>query len=466
MKMVIILKKELIEKIINICLEYGADFSEVYYEKSKSMNYIYVGQKLDDIISSNQEGVGIRVSKDGNVYYTSTNELNENNLIALTKKLLSNFSQLEKKHQKIALKDLETIKIPIEIEHQDYPFSKKLALLREIDIMARNYSPFINQVKAGLSETDKNFIVANSYGKYIESNEITTRVFANILGKNKDKNSGKYTSFGAGAGYECLKNFDIKKFLIPTCEAVVNKLEAKNFKGGEVPVVLGPGFGAVIFHEACGHALEATSVADKVSVFSDKLHERIASDKVTLIDDGTIPGEWGTTLIDSEGNKTQKNILIKDGILTSFLVDNLNSEKMKHPSTGSGRRQNYKYPPTSRMNNTYLEKGTDKFSDMIKSIDYGLYCKAMNGGSVDTKTGDFNFMTSECYLIENGKIGPMVKDVSLIGKGQDILKEVEMVSDDLVLETGYCGSRSGTIPVTIGEPTIKVRNILVGGNEE
>ena len=195
------------------------------------------------------------------------------------------------------------------------------------------------------------------------------------------------------------------------------------------------------------------------------MNKKIGSNKVTLRDDGTLPNIWGSSIIDSEGNNTKKNVLIEKGILKSYLVDGFNSKKMQHPITGSSRRESYMYPPTSRMNNTYLDKGTDKIEDMIKSIDYGIYCKSMRGGSVDPKTGDFNFSVDESYLIEKGKITDMLTGITLIGKGQEILKEVEMVSDDLSLETGYCGSISGTIHVTIGEPTIKVSNILVGGSE-
>ena len=245
----------------------------------------------------------------------------------------------------------------------------------------------------------------------------------------------------------------------------VEKLDAIDFKGGEYPVVIAPGFGAVIFHEACGHGLEATSVAPHLSVFSDDLGKKVATTKVTLIDDGTIENAWGSFIVDDEGNESKKNILIEKGILKNYLIDQFNSKEMKLKSNGCGRRQNYCYATTSRMSNTYLAPGVDKVDDMIKSIKLGVYCLKLSGGSVNPATGDFNFAVDTARLIENGKVGKLLKGITLIGNSKDILNNVEMISDDLEISAGYCGSKSGTIPVTIGQPTIKVSKILVGGKE-
>lgn len=461
------MKKELYEKIINLCLEHGCDFAEVYYEQARKTNYILLDKKLDDIPTNQTEGVGIRVEKNGNIYYSSTNTLTEENILNKTRELLQNVPKTKsKQNTACTLGELLTKLTPVKIAHNDFSIVEKVKLLKKIDKTARTISKFIVQVRVLLLETDKQFVVANSYGKFVKSDEITTRLACICNSERDNKKESSFKSAGAGIGYEFLEKVNLDDFAKEVATSAVKKLDSKAFEGGEVPVIIGTGFGAVIFHEACGHALEATSVCDGLSVFTGCLNKKIASEKVTLIDDGSIPGEWGSTLIDSEGNETQKNILIENGILKKFLIDDRNSIKMKQPSTSSGRRQDYTYPPTSRMNNTYLAAGTDKFEDMVKSIDYGLYCKKMSGGSVDTKTGEFNFSADECYLIKNGNIGDIVTGITLIGKGQDILKAVEMVADDLSLETGYCGSESGNVPVTIGEPTIKVSKILVGGTAE
>ena len=285
-----------------------------------------------------------------------------------------------------------------------------------------------------------------------------------VYAEEKDKKEREFTDYAKRCGYEILEE-DLLSRSIATAKIAIEKLDAENFKGGELPVIIAPGFGAVIFHEACGHGLEATSVAPKTSVFANDLGKKIASDKVTLIDDGTIPNAWGSNFIDDEGNTTQKNILIENGILKSFLVDELHQNKMNLLSNGCGRRENYTYAPTSRMSNTYLKPGNDTIEDMLKGITLGVYCEKMSGGTVNPATGDFNFAVDTAKLIENGKVTKRIKGITLIGNSKDILKNVEMVSSDLELGAGYCGSKSGMICVTIGQPTIKVSKILVGGKE-
>lgn len=460
------MNKELYEKIINMCINHGCDFAEVYYEKGRRTKYTVLDKKLDDINYGQTEGVGIRVSSNSNIYYTSTNTLTEENILKITNKMLDSIPQEVTKLKQIKLGKMEEKRTPIKIKHKDFPAEKKRKILKTIDKSVRKFSNLISQVTVFLIEEYKEYEIANSNKKFIKSDEIQTRLFCLVNAEKDEKKGDSYKSLGASKGYEFLEGVDLENFGIDAAKAAIKKLDSVPFKGGEMPVILGNGFAAVIFHEACGHALEATTVSDGVSIFSNCLNKKIASDKVTLIDDGTIPGEWGSTIIDSEGNKTQKNILIENGVLKKYLIDDLNAIKMKLPATGSGRRESYEYPPTSRMNNTYLAAGTDKFEDMLKSIDYGLYCKKMDGGSVYPQTGEFNFTVDEAYIIEKGQLKDMVTGITLIGKGQEILKEVEMVSDDLYLESGYCISNSGTIPVTVGEPTIKIRKILVGGTDK
>lgn len=460
------MNKELYEKIINMCINHGCDFAEVYYEKGRRTKYTVLDKKLDDINYGQTEGVGIRVSSNSNIYYTSTNTLTEENILKITNKMLDSIKKEKPKLKMVKLGKMEEKRAPIRIKHNDFPAEKKRNVLKTIDKSVRKFSNLISQVTVFFIEEYKEYEIANSNKKFIKSDEIQTRLFCLVNAQKDEKKGNSYKSIGASKGYEFLEGVDIENFGIDAAKEAIKKLDSVPFKGGEMPVILGNGFAAVIFHEACGHALEATTVSDGVSIFSNCLNQKIASDKVTLIDDGTIPGEWGSTIIDSEGNKTQKNILIENGVLKKYLIDDLNAIKMKLPATGSGRRESYEFPPTSRMNNTYLAAGTDKFEDMLKSIDYGLYCKKMEGGSVYPQTGEFNFTVGEAYIIEKGQLKDVVSGITLIGKGQDILKEVEMVSDDLYLEPGYCISASGGVPVTVGEPTIKIRKILVGGTDK
>ena len=230
-------------------------------------------------------------------------------------------------------------------------------------------------------------------------------------------------------------------------------------------VAIENGFGGVIFHEACGHSLEATSVAIGNSEMAGKLGQQIANPKVTAIDDGTIPGAWGSVNIDDEGTPTQRNVLIENGILKNYMIDRLGSRRMGMPMTGSARRQSYAYEPTSRMTNTFIDNGPDKNEDIIASIEYGLYAKSMGGGSVNPLTGDFNFSVSEGYIVRNGKICEPVRGASLIGKGAQILQDIDMVGQNLATGQGMCGSSSGSVPTDVGQPLIRVSSITVGGRK-
>jgi len=231
-----------------------------------------------------------------------------------------------------------------------------------------------------------------------------------------------------------------------------------------MPVVIGPGFGGVIFHEACGHLLETTSVAKKASVFHDQLGQLIANPVVNAVDDGTMAKEWGSINIDDEGMPTQRTQLIKNGQLTSFLADRVGAQQTGYDRTGSGRRQSYKFAPASRMRNTFIEPGDAKLDDMITSIDRGIYASHMGGGSVQPGTGEFNFAVTEGYYVENGKVQYPVKAATLISTGPAVLKEISMVGNDFALACGMCGSVSGAVPTTVGQPSLKVDDILVGGN--
>ena len=457
------MKKEELEELLLDASSTGSDFAEIYYEDTIAKVYKVADSKLDDISIDTTKGVGMRIVKDGDTYYSSSNNLNMN---FLKKQAIQLSKNLKGKNDKsINLNELEKVYPNIKIEHDDFDIIKKKKLLLDLDKKIREYSNLVTQVSLAFIENDKNFTIANSEGKYIKSKSVITRFYCQVFTEKDGVKETNFADSAAGKGYEFLDEVDLEKIVLECTQIAIEKLDAVNFKGGELPVIICPGFGAVIFHEACGHGLEATSVEPKLSVFSEDLNKKVASEKVTLVDDGTLEGYWGSNLIDDEGNKTERNILIKNGILNEFLVDKINSQKMNQKANGCGRRESYSYAPTSRMSNTYLLPGDDKVDDMIKSIDLGVFCERMSGGSVNPSTGEFNFAVASAFLIEKGKITNRIKEITLIGTSKDILKNVEMISDDLVISAGYCGSKSGTIPVTIGQPTIKVSKILVGGKE-
>ena len=335
--------------------------------------------------------------------------------------------------------------------------------MRDAYNSAKSYSNEISDVSVSYVDKDQKILIANSEGLYTEDRRIRTRLGINAIASNGVENQTGFEGPGALKGFELFETVDPIYYGREAARTAVTMLNARNCPAGKMMVAIDNGFGGVIFHEACGHSLEATSVAKGNSVFSEKLGQKIASSKVTAIDDGTIKNSWGSINIDDEGNKSQKNVLIENGILKSYMIDKLNGRRMKMKPTGSGRRQSYKFAPTSRMTNTYIQAGSDERDDIIKSISDGLYAKKLGGGSVNPVTGEFNFAVAEGYIVKNGVIQEPVRGASLIGKGKDVLMDIDMVSKDVKQAQGMCGSSSGSIPVNVGQPMIRVKEITVGG---
>ena len=348
--------------------------------------------------------------------------------------------------------------VPSSIENKT-----KVELLKEGYFAAKDYDPCIVQVTGSLIDIDHNILIANSDGLYTQDRQIRTRMAINAVAQKDGETQTGFFGPGRLMGLEMFDSILPEDIGKEAARQAVTMAGAGYCPAGVMPVAIGNGFGGVIFHEACGHSLEATSVAYGKSQFCGKLGQMVANPKVTAIDDGTIPNAWGSINIDDEGTPGRKNILIENGVLKSYMIDKFNGRRMNMPSTGNSRRQSYQYEPTSRMTNTYIAPGTDKAEDIISSMEYGLFAKNMGGGSVNPVTGEFNFAVNEGYIVRNGKICEPVRGASLVGKGSDVIQNIDMVSDDLEHGQGMCGSSSGSIPVNVGQPMIRVSSITVGG---
>ncbi|MBR1416579.1 MAG: TldD/PmbA family protein [Bacilli bacterium] len=456
--------KQYLEKLLDNMLSTGADFAEIFEENTISKSYNYIDSKLDNIRFSQTNGIGLRIAKNTEIYYASINYDDLEDVYNLSNDLKNNIND-KVLYKNIKLNDLEKYKADYKISYDDYSDEKIKEYMSKLDKKIRNLDKRVNQVSLTLMQRDDNVTISNYKGIYKKEQRYNTRFYVSANFKDGENVASSSFNWGSNGGLEILEK-NIDKELDKLIKFGVDKLYAKPCIGKKMPVILGPGFGAVIFHEACGHAMEANATANNQSVLAGKIGQKVANDKVTIIDDGTISNLWGTTKIDDEGMPTQKNVLIKDGVLVNYLNDEINNRKLNMQLTGSSRREDYHYAPVSRMNNTYLLPRDDKIEDMIKSIDFGLYAFELGGGSVDTESGDFNFGCETAYMIRNGKIAECVKGASLIGNALDILNNVEMVSDNLEYGVGMCGASSGWVYVTIGEPTIKVSSILVGGEED
>lgn len=457
------LKKEELESLLSRAMSSEADFAEIFEEDGLSEGISMLNDTVESVNRNQKSGIGIRLYKGVQSVYGYSNQQDMTSLEALVDDLRGGLGFSDEKVT-ISLKE-EKIenRHPVQINPLDAPLKDKIALLKRADRAAKEGKDKIQKTTTGLSSICQNVQISNSEGKLVYDTRIRTRLVCSAYAQDGDNMQSGFFGPGASAGLEFYEEVTPESIGKEASRVALVLLEAKDCPSGKMPVIIDNGFGGVIFHEACGHAMEATSVAKNQSVFANKIGQQIASSKVTAIDDGTIPNGWGSENIDDEGNLQQKRVLIKDGICTSYMVDRLNGRRMGVESTGSGRRQSYKYEPTSRMSNTYIAAGTDSFEEMFEGIEKGLYAKNMGGGSVDPQTGEFNFAVTEGYLIENGKITVPVKGASLIGTGSEILMNIDRVSDNLSRGQGMCGSISGSLAVDVGQPAIRVSSITVGG---
>ncbi|MGN2339630.1 TldD/PmbA family protein [Clostridium cagae] len=458
------LGKSIVSQVLARCLITGGDFAEIFEDDSVNNSISLIDGKVEDAIGGRNYGIGIRIFKGLKSVYAYTNNNSLDSLLETAYRAALALGDANEKEKNIVIneKKIQTIH-PIMFYPKDVNYNKKIDILKLAYNSAKNYNSEISQVITSYGDKEQNILIANSDGLYIEDKRIRTRLGINAIASKGSENQTGFEGPGRHMGIEMFENIDPEYHGKEAARIAHTMLHAKNCPAGNMAVAIDNGFGGVIFHEACGHALEASSVAKGNSVFANKLGQQIASTKITAIDDGTIANAWGSLNIDDEGNKTQKNILIENGILKGYMIDKLNGRRMNMKPTGSSRRQSYKYQPTSRMTNTYIANGKDNSQDIIKSISDGLYAKKLGGGSVNPVTGEFNFAVQEGYLVKNGIIQEPVRGASLIGKGSEVLMDIDMVGNNLELAQGMCGSSSGSIPTNVGQPMIRVKKMTVGG---
>ena len=457
------ISRDICQRVLQKAVSTGADYAEIFAENSVNNTISMISNKVDNIRNTVIAGAAVRVYKGLRSVMATTVDTSEAGLIRCAEKAADALGQGTAQIDIVLRERLFGDIHPVVTCPSSAPNKEKIDILKAGYFAAREYDEAVVQATGNLLDVDHQILIANTDGTYAQDRQIRTRIAISAVA---DKGQGTQTgscSPGRRMGLEMFDTIDPKNVGIKAAKQAVTMAGAGYCPAGIMPVAIENGFGGVIFHEACGHGLEATSVAYGQSVFAGKLGQQIANPKVTAIDDGTIPGAWGSINIDDEGTPAQKNVLIENGILKSYMIDKFNARRMGMASTGSGRRQSYAYTPTSRMTNTYIAAGTDKNEDIIGSIEYGLYAAAMGGGSVNPTTGEFNFAVNEGYIIRNGEICEPVRGASLVGKGSDCIMNIDMVGTDMDMAQGMCGSSSGSVPTNVGQPLIRVSSITVGG---
>jgi TldD protein len=459
------LDKSILQEIINVALRTGGDFAEIYIEEATLNSIQMIDGRIENILSGRDFGAGIRIFSGFNSVYAYTNNVSREGLI----KTARDVSEAIKVNNNMVAMNLNKVVNnninPIIYTPSQIDITKKTSHVKNAYRASKEYDREITQVNVIYGDIDKKITIANSEGLYTTDRRVRTRVSINAVASDGKENQTGFFGPGRAMGFEFFDAVDVEWYAKEASRMAKDMLHAEMCPSGVMPVVIDNGFGGVIFHEACGHSLEATSVAKGHSVFSNKIGEQIAAPIVTAIDDGTLTNLWGSSTIDDEGNKTSKNVLIENGILKGYMVDKLNGRRMNMSPTGNSRRESYKYSPTSRMTNTYIAKGNSRAEEIISSTNEGLFAKYMGGGSVNPVTGDFNFSVLEGYLIKNGKLDKPVRGATLIGKGSEVLLNIDMIGNNLDHGQGMCGSISGTVAANVGQPMLRVKKITVGGRK-
>ena len=457
------ISREICQRVLQKAVSTGADYAEIFAENTVNHSIGMIANKVESVKDTVIAGAAVRVYKGLRSVMASTVDTSEAGLLKCAESAADALGQgtaaIDIVLKERLFGDIHPIKIvPVTVSNKE-----KVELLKAGYFAAKEYDEAIKQVTGTLLDVDHNILVANTEGLYAQDRQIRTRMSIDAVA---DKGQGTQTGGcrpGARMGMELFEKIDPKSVGITAAKQAVTMAGAGYCPAGVMPVAIENGFGGVIFHEACGHSLEATGVALGQSQFAGKLGQKIANEKVTAIDDATIPNAWGSFNFDDEGTPAQKNVLIEKGVLKTYMVDKFNGRSMGMASTGNARRQSYAFTPTSRMTNTYIAPGEDKNEDIIASIEYGLYAASMGGGSVNPVTGEFNFAVNEGYMIRNGKICEPVRGASLVGKGSEIIQNIDMVGSDMQMGQGMCGSSSGSVPANVGQPLVRVSTITVGG---
>ena len=443
------------------------DDGELFLESSKSESLLLDDGKIKNTSFDTNLGFGFRAVHEDKTAFCHSNIISKKSLGDAAKNLISNIESNSQKNNKQNNPKRTNAKLYEDIDPiENKSFEEKVHLLKDIDNYIRKKKPNIKQVTASFFAEQQSIEIIKSDNQIYKDQRPLVRFNVSVMmEKNGKKESGSYGT-GGRMNYE---NYLGSNNWKTVCDEAIRQaeinLESKPAPAGEMKVVLGPGWPGIILHEAIGHGLEGDFNRKKTSAFHNLLGQKIASDKVTIVDDGTISNRRGSLSIDDEGTPTSRNVLIENGILKNFMQDRLNAKLMNVEPTGNGRRESFEYAPMPRMTNTFMINGEDTREEMIKKVDKGIYAVSFGGGQVDITNGKFVFSCTEAYEINNGKIGAPLKGVTLIGNGPDILTKVSMVGNDMKLDPGIgtCGKNGQWVPVGVGQPSILVDQITVGG---
>jgi TldD protein len=457
-----VLDKKQLKEILDIALAKGGDFADIYLEEKQTTAVSCEAKKIERINSGRDIGAGLRVISGENTSFAYTNDLS----MASLKKLAETVAQAAKGNSSVTMDftkinpslELKVEKLPDQVEIDD-----KVSLVQRADKVAWSIDERIKQVSIGYGDVVQKVTIANSKGDLAEDERIRTRFMVNAVAADGGVIQTGFDAIGGFSGFEFYDRYCPEEVAERAVKRAITILEADPAPAGKMPVVMAGEAGGTMVHEACGHGLEADLVQKGLSVYAGKVGQQVASTLVTVVDDGTIAGKYGSFRIDDEAVLSNKTVLIENGILKDYLYDRLSAGKEGRESTGNGRRESYQHKPIPRMTNTYIASGDTEPAQIIKDTKKGLLVKKMGGGQVNTANGDFVFDVAEGYLIENGEVTKAVRGATLTGNGPKSLQDVDLVGTDFGYAIGTCGKDGQGAPVADAQPTMRITQLVVGG---
>jgi TldD protein len=465
----VVIESPVLERVLSEALRHGGEFAEVFAEDRSTSSALLDDGRVEELSSGRERGAGIRVVSGETTGFAHTADLTESGLLRAAE-AASAVARSGGGTNRVAVGPLRSGAEPCGGDPSSpVALASKgdaLELLRRADEAARAADGAITQVQAGCGSSRRQVLIANSEGLYARDEQARTRFSVSCVASG---DTGLQTGFETAArtlGFELFDEVSVEELARLAATRALSKLSARPAPSGALPVVLAGGSGGILFHEACGHGLEADHIVKDASVYTGMVGQQVASPLVTLVDDGTVGSEWGTFAVDDEGRPAQRNVLIEDGILTDYLWDYLRARKEGRVSSGNGRRQTYQHLPMVRMTNTFLLPGSEDADEIVAQTPHGVYVAKLGGGQVNTTTGDFVFGTTEAYLIEGGKITEPLRDANLIGNGPEVLKRIDAVASDFSMTPGTCGKDGQSVPVGCGQATMRLSGVTIGGTSE
>ena len=457
----------IVQRVLSQAMRTGGDFAELYVEDRTSLSLNLEDSKIENAVRGADRGAGVRVFFGSLVTYAYTDDLGEEALINAARAAAAAGTGSHAGAHVIDLTRKESpLDFKIEKPFEAMKIAEKAGLLNDADVAARAFSRHVTQVSAAYGELNRKVWIYNSEGLHVEDDRSFVEVRSSVVAQKDGVIQRGRGAFGGQLGLEIFDRNNFVEETVRGAESAVKMLDARPCPAGEMTVVIGNGWGGVLFHEACGHQMEADFITKGSSTYAGRIGERVGPDILNAFDDGTIPGRRGSMRFDDDGTPTQKTQLIENGILKEYMWDLVEARRMDRESTGNGRRQSFRHMPMPRMTNTYIAAGPHDPKEIIENTKSGIYIKSMAGGQAEIAKGDFVFNATEAYVIENGKLTYPVRGATVMGNGPAVLMEMDMIGTDFALDPGYgmCG-KFQTARVSVGQPTVRLPRVNVGGTE-